>query len=218
MEVVEQRFEVWDPQPLDNETGQNMVRLIERAARVSHKSEPKDTNSIWETVKFVRRIIAMGHESVLEHQSISVWVLTKRSVTHELVRHRLCAYTQESTRYCDYTSELRFVKPVWWDEWAPQIQRNWKHSLGQAETAYLIMRSSGIPPEQAREVLPNALATEIVVTANLRQWRHMFRLRCAESAHPQIRSLFRGILGELDDKVPVVFEDLAGEFKIEGLK
>ncbi len=214
MKIVEQEFRVWDPDPFNHEAGMNKLRLIERAGRISRRSEPENTNSpVRETVKFVRGLIERGHESVLEHASATIWILTNRGVTHELVRHRLCAYTQESTRYCDYSGEIRFIRPVWWNNWSTSGKGAWQCAMEDAENHYKAMRDSGSPPERAREVLPNALATEIVVTANLRQWRHMFRLRCAERAHPQIRSLFRGILGEFDDKVPVVFEDLACEFK-----
>ncbi len=211
MKIVEQEFRGWDPDPFDREAGLKMLRLIERAGRVSRKSE-KTTNAVWETKNFVHSLILAGHESVLEHASATVWILTNRGVTHELVRHRLCAFTQESTRYCDYSGEIRFIRPVWWDNWSASEKGAWQCAMEDAGSHYKAMRDRGVPPEYAREVLPNALASEIVVTANLRQWRHMFKLRCEVNAHPQIRALFRSMLKEFNGYVPAVFVDLAEEF------
>lgn len=160
------------------------VELVEKAGRICYQSEKGDNSK-----DFVKKIIAHGHESVIEHASASVLFTTNRGVTHELVRHRIASYSQESTRYVRYDGKMEFIRPVWWDEWSDQERRTWEESMKNAETAYCSLIKSGSRPEQAREVLPNSLKTEIMMTANFRVWRHVFKLRCSTKAHPQIRAL-----------------------------
>lgn len=137
--------------------------------------------------------------------------------SHELVRHRLASYSQESTRYCNYSkdkfgNELTFIQPVWWQDDASAAEKMFVYSMHRAEKDYLFLLKSGWSPQQAREILPNALKTEIVMTANLREWRHVFSLRCSPAAHPQIRALFLDILKEFHKAFFPIFEDLYAQF------
>jgi len=155
-------------------------------------------------------ILKAGHESVIEHESLSVRFICDRGVSHELVRHRLASYSQESTRYCNYSGGVTFIRPCFWGEnWAEY--RTWKIMMARAEWAYTELLGMGCSPQQARSVLPNSLKTEIVVTANLREWRHILRLRCSKAAHPQMRQLMIPLLKQLQDRIPVLFDDIEGE-------
>jgi thymidylate synthase (FAD) len=165
--------------------------------------------------KLVRRILDSGHLSVIEHASITVRFICDRGVTHELVRHRLAAYSQESTRYCNYSKgkfggEVTFVKPCFWRTAThTELERYhmWCNAMQAAEGAYLDLLVKGASPQEARSVLPNSLKTEIVMTANLREWRHVFKLRCSEKAHPQMRQLMVPLRDELRGKIPLVFDE-----------
>lgn len=207
MKIIEQNWE-WEQQPI------NALERIERAGRTCYKSEAKITPD--SAKKFVKMILARGHETVLEHVSATVRFITNRGVTHELVRHRLCSFSQESTRYVRYNNEMYVIKPVWWDDdnYPEASKQLWINSMQNAEADYLKLLESGDKPEQAREVLPQALKVEIVMTANLREWRHVFKLRCANDAHPQIRILMRNCLQGFAETVPIIFDDLAEEFLI----
>lgn len=179
---------------------------LERHGRTAYKSEDKITRGSAE--KFLRMIIKSGHESVLEHMNISVKFICDRGVTHELVRHRLVSYTQESTRYVNYQKrEMQFIKPCFWDEGSDKYT-NWRRAMEIAEEIYIILITSGASPQEARSVLPNSLKTEIVATANIREWRHILRLRTAKAAHPQMREVMRPLLDAFTILLPVLFEDI----------
>jgi thymidylate synthase (FAD) len=153
-----------------------------------------------------------GHFSVIEHQSITVRIVCDRGISHEIVRHRLASYTQESTRYCNYSkgkygSELTVIKPCFWNEDDEKFII-WKESLIQSEIAYNKLISLGASPQEARSVLPNSLKTEIVVTMNLREWKHFFKLRTSEAAHPQMREIAKPLLKEFQKLIPIVFNNI----------
>lgn len=183
------------------------LEIIEAAGRTCYKSEDKITQD--SARKFVEMVLKRGHESVIEHASASVRFITNRGVTHELVRHRLCAFSQESTRYVNYGgTAIQFIKPVWWEGTDCVGRDLWESAMIVAEEVYGNLIKSGWRPEQAREVLPNSLKTEIVTTANLREWRHIFRLRTSNAAHPQMRDLMRSCLAGFQSEVPVLFDDI----------
>ncbi len=200
---------------------------IERAGRVCYQSENNLTKS--STDKFVEMLIASGHESVIEHESISVKFICDRGVSHELVRHRLASFSQESTRFCNYNkdkfdNQITFIIPNWIsDEQIELAQRvnernfmnvdkgtyEWYISMNEAEHHYLhLINFIGWTPQQARSVLPNSLKTEIVVTANLREWRTIFKQRTVKAAHSQMRELMCPLLDELKKKLYVIFKDI----------
>lgn len=187
-----------------------ILRRIEFAGRTCYKSEDRiDDRS---AKGFVARILASGHHSVIEHINVTVKFVCDRGVTHELVRHRLASYSQESTRYADYSKdkfkhEITVIKPVFWDEGSPQYKL-WLSSVKQSERTYMQLLESGASPEQARSVLPNSLKTEIVMTANIREWRHVLSLRCSPAAHPQMREIMLPLLKEFTERIPVLFDDI----------
>lgn len=192
--------------------GAEMLRNIELCGRVCYKSEDRITDGSAE--KFVGMILKSGHESVLEHEKITVRFVCDRGVTHEIVRHRIASYSQESTRYCNYSKdkfggEITFIRPCFWAEDDEKFVV-WKETMQSIEDSYVKLISLGAKPEEARSILPNSVKTEIMVTMNLREWRHFFKLRTAERAHPQIREVAIPLLNELKGLVPVIFDDING--------
>lgn len=208
MKIINASYEI-----MDDLNGSEILRKIERCGRVCYKSEDKITDDSVE--KFVRNIIQRRHESVLEHVSFTVRFICDRGVSHEIVRHRLASYSQESTRYCNYSHdgfgrELTFIRPCFWEK--DEVQYGtWLIHMRQAEGAYLELIDSNAAPQEARSVLPNSLKTEAVMTANLREWRHFLRLRTAPAAHPQMQEITVPMLAELKDRIPVVFDDISVE-------
>ena len=216
----------------DEIDGQAILKKIERIGRVCYKSENRITKDSAE--RFVKSILDRGHESVLEHVSISVRVICDRGVSHEIVRHRIAAYSQESTRYCNYSkdkfnNELTFIKPCWfkystsdimqeedfYDSEMNESDKDWLHHMKRCENIYFDMLKHGATPEEARSILPNSLKTEIVMTMNLREWRHFFKLRCSKRAHIQMRQIANMILDEFKKEIPIIFDDIEGELKNE---
>jgi len=190
---------------LSREEALDMLRKIERCGRICYKSEDKITPTSYED--FIRGIIKRGHLSVIEHGSFTAIFVCDRGVTHELVRHRLASYSQESTRYVKY-NDIEVVAP---EAILVSSQRDALEAFGQAmsdsQDAYLKLIGLGFKPEIARAVLPTGLKTEIAVTANLREWRHIFEMRCSQYAHPQIRQIMISLLKQVQAIIPVVFQD-----------
>jgi thymidylate synthase (FAD) len=235
--------------------GEEVLRLLEEAARTCYKSEgkihpgercrkcrcapqpcvdcPDCSGSRWtkepSSHKLIRKLLRIGHLSVIEHCSITVKFVVNRGVTHELVRHRLASYSQQSTRYCNYSNErhcmgLNIIEPshrrdmgdrpqpydpgsaddIAWQRW-----QTWMAALQHIEQAYLRLIELGEKPQEARDILPIGLAAPIVMTANLREWRHVFWLRAInEKAHPQIREVMLPLLAELQQRIPLIFDDV----------
>lgn len=187
-----------------------IMKQIELAGRTAYKSEDKITPD--SAKDFIKMISGRGHLSVIEHQSVTVRIICDRGVSHEIVRHRLASYTQESTRYCNYTkgkfgSEITVIEPCFWSQEEEKYQV-WKQTLEQIEAGYNKLIELGATPQEARSVLPNSLKTEIVVTMNLREWRHFFTLRTSPAAHPQMREVAIPLLKEFQKLIPVIFNDL----------
>lgn len=197
-----------------------ILASIERAGRTCYKSEDKiTTDTAW---KFVKMIIDRGHESVLEHEKLTVLFVCDRGVSHEIVRHRLASFSQESTRYCNYSKDkfdgITFIIPCWlnlsegvynWDTPVENYETKlFSDHLLRSEKDYNSLIDQGWQPQQARSVLPNSLKTEIVVSANIREWRTIFKQRTLAAAHPQMRELMCPLLENLKGQVPVVFDDI----------
>lgn len=196
--------------PID---GAVILSRIEQAGRVCYKSEDKITDG--SAAAFVRRIIKSGHEAVLEHCNISLKFVCDRGVSHEIVRHRVASYCQESTRYCNYSKgefggEITVIEPLYLTP-GTVAYKTWEDACAASENAYFELLEWGCSPQEARAVLPNSLKTEVVMTANLREWRHFFRLRCSPAAHPQMREVATQALALLQSLVPVVFDDIIVE-------
>ena len=190
-----------------------MLKKIERIGRICYKSESKITEDSAEG--FIRGIIKRGHESVIEHCGISVLVVCDRGVTHEIVRHRIASYSQESTRYCNYSkgefgSEITVIEPCFF-EGDSMVRFVWKSACQADEDAYIKLLEMGCSPQEARDVLPNSLKTELVMTMNLREWRHFIKLRTSPAAHTQMREVAQMIADEFVQRYPVFFEGCAHE-------
>jgi thymidylate synthase (FAD) len=200
-------------EPIDYEA--IMVKL-ERAIRTCYKSEGNITKNSAE--KLIRKVRDLGHHSTLEHHSATVKFITDRGVTHELVRHRLASYSQESTRYCNYgkDGEITVIRPCFWiveylNNGRLKMKNTaliWEDTMRVIEEVYLKMIRKGASPQEARTVLPNSLKTEIVTSANLREWRHIFTMRCSAKAHPQIQQIMIPLLIHFQNILPALFEDI----------
>lgn len=205
MRIIKPSFEI-----LDEMNGEELLKKIERAGRVCYKSEARITED--SAGKFIANIIKSGHESVIEHEKISVRIICDRGVTHEIVRHRIASYSQESTRYCNYAdekfgNELTMIQPIFWEKDSEEY-RCWLETMEKIEGAYHFLIGRGVKPQEARSLLPNSLKTEIIVTMNLREWRHFFKLRTAPRAHPQMREVACAILDEFKKRAPIIFDDI----------
>lgn len=208
MRIVDAGYEI-----LDELNGAEILKKIERVARVCYKSEDKITEGSAE--KMVRALVKRGHEAMLEHYSFSVKFICDRGVSHELVRHRVASFAQESTRYCNYSKEgfggeIVVIKPLFL-EVGTEDWELWRDACAMAEQFYFSLLERGCYPQEARAVLPTSLKTEIVVTANLREWRHFFKLRACGTTgkpHPQMLEVAVPLLKEIKSLIPVVFDDL----------
>lgn len=210
MQIVKAGYEI-----LDTLNGEEILKKIERVARVCYKSEELIKEGSAE--KMVRALVKRGHEAMLEHFSFSVNFICDRGVSHEIVRHRVASFAQESTRYCNYGNkggEITVIEPFYLQQERaekPWLYHNWEESCKRAEEAYLYLLNEKKSPQEARAVLPNSLKTEIVMTANLREWRHFFKLRACGvtgAPHPQMLEVAVPLLQEVKSLIPVVFDDL----------
>lgn len=209
MKIVQPNVEFITPA-----NGKVILTRIEEIARTCYKSEDKITSE--SAGKFVRHLVDRGHEAMIEHCHVTVKFTCDRGVSHEIVRHRMASFAQESTRYCNYGKdgfgkEITVIEPCYLVPHTPGY-RLWKHSCEVSETAYMEMLTHGFTPQEARAVLPNSLKTELVMTADMREWRHFLRLRCHPTAHPQMRQVALILLGMFHEAVPVIFDDLWEEF------
>lgn len=236
MKIINAGYEI-----LSDIDGIKELQHIEKIGRVCYKSEDKITDDGESAKKFVKMLIDRGHEAMIEHSSLSVKFIVDRGISHELVRHRIASFAQESTRYCNYSSDkfdngITFIQPCWikedltgiykvkWDGKAldkpidiPFEKFNargargafdWFWNMAAAERDYMRLLEKGWSPQQARSVLPNSTKTEIVITANYREWRNFFKLRTDTPAHPQMREVTIPLLKELKTLIPVVFDDI----------
>lgn len=201
---------------------ERILKSIEVAGRTCYKSEEKITDD--SASAFVKMLIKRGHEAMIEHESISVRFICDRGVSHELVRHRIASFAQESTRYVNYSkgkfgSEITVINPLFFDPNEELVKVDgcsyltnkydiWDNCMEHLEKAYMMLIELGAKPEEARSILPNSLKTEIVVTMNLREWRHFFKLRTAKVAHPSMREVTIPLLEEMKVLLPEIFEDI----------
>ena len=206
MKILKAEFEILTP--INSEY---ILTSLEKAGRTCYKSEKEIT---FDTAKkFVSKLIKKGHESVVEHQSISVKIVCDRGISHELVRHRLASYSQESQRYCNYKDDIIFILPCWIDIncIGNEDFNLWYEMCEQSESNYKKLISIGWNPEEARCVLNNSVKTELVMTANLREWRHFFKLRAEElygRPHPQMLEITIPMLEKFKKLIPVIFDNI----------
>jgi thymidylate synthase (FAD) len=205
MKIIEPSVEILTP--VD---GIEVLKALELAGRTCYKSEDKITED--SCVKFVQNVLMRGHEAVIEHYNVTVRFVCDRGVTHEIVRHRIASYCQESTRYCNYSqgkfgNEITVIKPCFFEDGSLNYAY-WESSCRDAEASYINLIENGATPQEARSVLPNSLKTEIIMTANMREWRHFLKLRTSTAAHPQMREVAIMLLNQFKSKIPVLFDDI----------
>lgn len=205
MKIIEPYVEF--AEPIDGEV---ILKHLELCGRVCYKSENKIAEGSAE--QFLANIIKRGHEAVLEHCSITVRFVCDRGVSHEIVRHRLASYCMESQRYCNYGKDkfggdITFIKPLFVEEGTDEYYY-WSCACKSAEEAYFMLLEKGCKPEEARSVLPNSVKTELVMTANIREWRHFLKLRTSPAAHPEMRRLANQLLDAFKLVIPVLFDDI----------
>ena len=192
--------------------GEEILKHLELCGRVCYKSEGRITEDSYSN--FIKSIIKREHEAVLEHFSFTVRFICDRGVSHEIVRHRIASYCQESTRYCNYSkddfcSEITVIEPLFLEPGTKGYDL-WETSCLIAEGMYFKLLDWGCSPQEARAVLPNSLKTEIAMTANIREWRHFFKLRCSPAAHPQMREVACMLLNLCKEQIPILFDDIEG--------
>lgn len=205
MKVIKPTFEIMTP--IDRDA---IYKHIERCARTCYKSEDRITDD--SAPKMVKNLIDRGHLAMLEHAIISVKFICDRGVSHEIVRHRIASYAQESTRYCNYSAgvhgnEITVIEPSFFKKGTPEYEA-WYSACKFSEATYMNLLSMGVTPQEARSVLPNSLKTEIVVTLNLREWIHFFNLRAVGTTgapHPQMKEIAVLVLGEFTEAMPEIF-------------
>lgn len=205
MKVIKPSVEIMSPLH-----GWDILRFIEQVGRVCYKSEDKIAED--SAADFVRKLLKRGHEAVIEHYNVTVKFTCDRGVTHEIVRHRIASYAQESTRYCNYADgkfggEITVIKPCYLKPGSP-LWNAWESSCRNAEDDYITLLEEGASPQEARAVLPNSLKTELVMTTNLREWRHFLKLRTSRAAHPQMREVTLMLLEQFKANIPVIFDDI----------
>ena len=190
----------------------SLENFLERVGRLCYKSEGRIEEG--SAGKFISKIRDNGHHAMLEHCVASARIVCNRGLTHELVRHRMASYAQESTRYCNYSKDKfgKMITVIMPPFKVASSELIWRRAMVAAEGYYFEMLGNGEPPEIARDVLPIGTKTEIWITCNLREWRHVFAMRCSPKAHPQIRKVMLEILRELCKSAPTVFGDLKERF------
>jgi len=214
MKIIPAGYEILYPDLNDPEAVRDIYRRIEQAGRVCYKSHASDLPGSSEA--FIRKLIFGKHEAMLEHAFMTVKFTVDRGVSHEIVRHRMSSFAQESTRYCNYSkdkfgNEITVIEPCFFRFSRSEAYEIWKASMENAEQAYFKLLELGSTPQEARAVLPNSLKTELVVTANMREWRHILNLRAAGTTgkpHPQMTEVMIPLMQELKKKLPALFEDI----------
>ena len=221
MNIMRAGFEILTPISHD---GIDELKHVERIGRVCYKSEDRITEDGESAKKFVKMLIDRGHEAMIEHSSLSVRFTVDRGVSHELVRHRIASFAQESTRYVNYSLDrygneinvIHIEKGITLDKKMNNMDANtiaavieeWERAMEDAEKHYMKMIELGATPQIARTVLPSSTKTELVITANYREWRAFFKLRISATAHPQMREITIPLLEELKKRLPVIFDGI----------
>jgi thymidylate synthase (FAD) len=223
MKIIKANYEIMTQIDRDK-----IIKELEIIGRVCYKSESLISEN--SAPYFVRKLMNLKHESVIEHTPITVKLICDRGVSHEVVRHRIASYTQSSTRYCNFSNnkfgkEITFIQPCWFesdytqynsddflwimsDSQFPKTERYWLTALYYSELSYMSLLQNGWTAQQARSVLPNSLQTELFMTMNLREWRHFFKLRTSQAAHPDMRGLTIPMLKEFQQFLPEIFDDI----------
>ena len=213
MKIVKAGYEILTP---ISKGGIQELQHIEKIARVCYKSEHLISEDGESAKKMIKMLINRDHTAMIEHSMLSVKFIVDRGVSHEIVRHRISSFAQESTRYCNYAkdkfnNEIVVIRPNFFLDETAKAYKEWENAMRNAEKSYFCLIEAGATPQEARSVLPSSTKTEITMTANYREWRNFFKLRIDKAAHPQIREVAIPLLKELQEKLPIVFEDIVAE-------
>lgn len=207
MQIVKPSYEIL--YPCDRNHSLAQLRRIERAARTCYKSEDKITSDSYK--EFIKMLVDKKHDAMLGFGEMHVFFVCDRGVSHELVRHRLCEFAQESTRYCNYKSGgIQVICPAEIDN-DSDIYYEWEDTMNELDEKYKLLIGHGLKPQIARSILPTCVKTEIHMKADFQEWRHIFKLRTSKAAHPQMRELMIPLLAEVKQLIPIVFDDIEVE-------
>jgi thymidylate synthase (FAD) len=214
MKIIEPNVEI-----LSNINGDEILKHLELCARNCYKSESNITEDTTSAIKMINKLIELDHTAMLEHFNITIKLLCDVGTYKDLTRHRHCSFAIESTRYCNYSkgkfgNEISVIKPCNMDE-NSGIYHTWLKAMNDMERAYMQMAEIGATPDQLRMILPHSTAASVILTANIREFRHIFNLRCAKAAHPSVRQIMLMTLNEFHNKIPVLFDDLYEQFKFD---
>lgn len=214
MKIIEPNVEI-----LSNINGNEILKHLELCARNCYKSESNITEDTTSAIKMINKLIELDHTAMLEHFNITIKLLCDVGTYKDLTRHRHCSFAIESTRYCNYSkgkfgNEISVIKPCNMDE-NSGIYHTWLKAMNDMERAYMQMAEIGATPDQLRMILPHSTAASVILTANIREFRHIFNLRCAKAAHPSVRQIILMTLNEFHNKIPVLFDDLYEQFKFD---
>lgn len=214
MKIIEPNVEI-----LSNINGDEILKHLELCARNCYKSESNITEDTTSAIKMINKLIELDHTAMLEHFNITIKLLCDVGTYKDLTRHRHCSFAIESTRYCNYSkgkfgNEISVIKPCNMDE-NSGIYHTWLKAMNDMERAYMQMTEIGATPDQLRMILPHSTAASVILTANIREFRHIFNLRCAKAAHPSVRQIMLMTLNEFHNKIPVLFDDLYEQFKFD---
>ena len=214
MKIIEPNVEI-----LSNINEDEILKHLELCARNCYKSESNITEDTTSAIKMINKLIELDHTAMLEHFNITIKLLCDVGTYKDLTRHRHCSFAIESTRYCNYSkgkfgNEISVIKPCNMDE-NSGIYHTWLKAMNDMERAYMQMAEIGATPDQLRMILPHSTAASVILTANIREFRHIFNLRCAKAAHPSVRQIMLMTLNEFHNKIPVLFDDLYEQFKFD---
>lgn len=203
VKIVEPSVEILTP--ID---GESVLKFIESCGRTCYQSYERITPESAE--RMIKMLIKNGHESVLEHFNITIKMICNIGDYKDLTRHRHASFSIESTRFIDYSGELKVINPVNITKKDHDVvYYEWLACMRYIEDMYRTMKSHGCKPDQLRMILPHSTAAEVCMTANLREWRHIFKLRTSKAAHPSVQQVMKMTLDKFKEKIPVVFDDLS---------
>ena len=199
--------------------GDKILKTIERAARTCYKTEDNISEDASSAKKMISKLIEMGHTAMIEFADVHVILTADTGVLKDLTRHRHCSFAVESTRYCNYSkgkfgNEITVIKPCNIEEGSKEYDL-WLDCMNNIETTYNQMAELGCKPDQLRMLLPHSLKCNINLKANVREWRHIFSLRCAKAAHPSVQEIMKMVLVEFHKQIPILFDDLYEKFILE---
>lgn len=214
MKIIEPSVEIM--QEID---GDKILKHLELCARNCYKSEGNITEDTSSAIKMINKLIELDHTAMLEHYNVTVRFICDVGVYKDITRHRHASFAIESTRYCNYSkdkfgNEISFIKPCNIEE-GSELWNEWSNQMKDVETTYIKMAELGAKPDQLRMILPHSTAASVVMTANMREWRYILKLRCSKAAHPSVREVMLMLLNEFHSKIPVLFDDIFEEYKDE---